>query len=222
VIGIRHITPVILNKFSVRSSVAVFSLSVIITLSAKSDVIVDTLPANDQANLSADAGQTFTTGFLGAENALATIEIEGPQASNPGDALGPFTLELWTDADGNHATWGTGTFVASSDSQSMVTGGATLTTFGFESLPVLTDSSVYAFVFTDGNGTRVPARFGLTNASAISDGTIFSGGAQAFNDAFDTAMRITTVSSVSEIPEPTSIFVLSGILGVSFGMRRRK
>jgi len=84
------------------------------SFAANAAVIIDTLPANNQANLAADAGQTFTTGILGSENALTTIEIEGPQATG---AVGPFTLELWTDADGDHSTWGTGSLIATSDSQ---------------------------------------------------------------------------------------------------------
>lgn len=185
------------------------------SLAGSAAVIVSTLPANNQANLQPDAGQTFTTAVLGSENALSTIEIEGPQASIGSDPLGPFTLELYTDADGDHATWGTGTLVGTSDSQSMVAGGATLSTFTFSALPVLNDSSVYAFVFTDGAGTRVPARFGLTNATAISDGTLFGGGTQQFGNAFDTAMRITTV-----VPEP-STSVMALLAGLALCRRRR-
>jgi hypothetical protein len=191
---------------------------VISAFSANAAVIVNTLPANNQANLDPDVGQTFTTTVLGAENALSTIEIEGPQTSVGTDPLGPFTLELWTDADGDHSTWGTGTLLASSDSQSMVAGGATITTFIFASQPVLSDSTVYAFTYTDGSGTRVAARMGLTNATAISDGTLFGGGTQQFGNAFDTAMRITTVAPV---PEPSSS-LLAGIAGLALLRRRRK
>lgn len=187
------------------------------TLAAPAAVIVSTLPANNQANLQADAGQTFTTTTMGAENALATIEIEGPQTTNGSDPLGPFTLELYTDADGDHATWGTGTFLAASDSQSMVAGGQTITTFTFASLPVLSDNTPYAFVFTDGAGNRVAARMGLTNATAITDGTLFGGGTQQFSNAFDMAMRITTVNP---IPEPSTA-LLAVISGLALLRRRR-
>jgi len=174
-----------------------------------------TLPANNQANLAADAGQTFTTPVMGLENALTTIEIEGPQ-TGPG-AVGPFTLELWTDADGDHATWETGSLIASSDLQSLVIGGAAISTFTFASQPVLEDSTTYGFVFTDGASNRVPVRVGLTNDTAIADGTVFGGGAQQFNDAFDTAMRITTVAPV---PEPSSA-LLAALFGLAFLRRRR-
>lgn len=187
------------------------------TLAAPAAVIVNTLPANNQANLNPDAGQTFTTSVLGAENALATVEIEGPQTTNGSDPLGPFTLELYTDADGNHATWGTGTFLGASDSQSMVAGGQTITTFTFASLPVLSDNTPYAFVFTDGSGNRVAARMGLTNATAITDGTLFGGGVQQFGNAFDMAMRITTVNP---IPEPSS--ALLAMVSTALLIRRRR
>jgi hypothetical protein len=187
------------------------------TLAAPAAVIVNTMPANNQANLNADAGQTFTTTALGAENALASIEIEGPQATNGLDPLGPFTLELYTDADGNHATWGTGTLLGSSDSQSMIAGGQSITTFTFASLPVLSDNTPYAFVFTDGSGNRVPARMGLTNATAITDGTLFGGGVQQFGNAFDMAMRINTVNP---IPEPSS--ALLAMVSTALLIRRRR
>lgn len=187
-----------------------------IAVAANAAVIVSTLPANNQANLEADAGQTFTTTLLGAENALSTIEIEGPQtAAGP---LGPFSLELWTDADGDHATWGTATLLATSDSQSLVAGTATVSTFTFASQPVLTDSTPYAFVFTDGSGTRVAARIGLTNATAITDGTVFGGGVQQFGNAFDSAMRITTVVPV---PEPSAM-LMAALSGVLLLRRNRK
>lgn len=186
------------------------------SIAANGAVIVNTLAANNQANLAADAGQTFTTNILGLENALSTIEIEGPQsAAGP---LGPFTLELYTDTDGDHSTWDPGALVASSDTQTFTAGGATISTFTFASQPVLADSTPYAFVFTDGAGTRVEARFGLTNATAISDGTLFGGGAQQFGNAFDTAMRITTVEP---IPEPSSA-LLAGVGALAFLRRRRK
>jgi len=192
------------------SSLVVLALS---PLAANAAVIVDTLPANNQANLTADAGQTFTTSALGAENALSTIEIEGPQAGATGTA---FTLELWTDVDGDHSTWGTGVLLGTSDAQ--VFSNNAIATFTFASQPVLSDSTVYAFTYTDGSGTRILARMGLTNASAIADGTLFGGGTQQFGDAFDTAMRINTVAS---IPEPSSIF-LSGLGALALLMRRRR
>jgi len=191
-----------------------YSLALLVTtsLAANAAVIYDTLPANNQANLAADAGQTFTTSVLGAENALSTIEIEGPQSGGLADAI---TIQLWTDLDGDHSTWGTGSLLATSDSQVLSDGA--ISTFTFQDQPILSDATPYAFVFTDGSGTRVGARTGLTNAAAISDGTLFGGGTQQFGDAFDTAMRITTVNAV---PEPSSA-LLAGLSALAL-LRRRK
>lgn len=188
------------------------SLAVACVGSVHADIIVDTLPANNQANLNPDVGQTFTTGVLSG-NLLSTIEIEGPQVIRDGDPTGPFTLELWSDTDGDHSTWDPGVLIATStNSESMFEG--LITTFLFSN-EVLSDNTVYGFTYTDGAGTRVAARMGLTNATAITDGTLFHEGAQVFSDAFDTAMRVTTV------PAPASI-VLPGVLGLAaFGRRRR-
>ena len=207
-----------MKDYRILLTVAVAAVSLALTtVPGQATLIVDTLPANNQANLTADAGQTFTTPIsLGAENLLSTIAIEGPQ-TDPGGAspLGPFVLELWTDTDGNSGTWDPGVLLGASDSQSIVAGGATMTTFTFASQPVLSDNTVYAFTYTDGAGTRVNARMGLTNATAIPDGSLFSVGGQVFSDAFDTAMQVTTV-----IPEPSSL-ALVGLASVLLFVRRR-
>lgn len=156
---------------------------------ATADTVVDTLPANNQANLAADAAQTFTTGTL-VDTTLTRIEIEGPQSA--AGFLGPFTLEVYTDIDGDHGTWDPGALIGTSTTASLTAGGATVTAFDFPTLPVLSNNTVYGFTYTDGAGTRIGGRMGLTNASAISDGTLFSAGGTVFSDAFDTAMRILT------------------------------
>jgi hypothetical protein len=97
----------------------------------------------------------------------------------------------------------------------MIAGGQTITTFTFSTLPVLSDNTAYAFVFTDGAGTRVPARMGLTDATDIADGTLFGGGAQQFGNGFDMAMRIDTV-----VPEPSTAF-LAALSGLALLRRRR-
>jgi len=176
------------------------------------DIVVDTLPANNQANLNADAGQTFTTGALTLKG-LGTIEIEGPQSGASGTVFG---LELWTDTDQNHSTWDPGTLLATATNTSAFSNG-TITTFNFSG-EALADNTVYGFTYTDGAGNRILARMGLTNANAISNGTLFGGGSQQFGDAFDTAMRITTIRA---IPEPSSIALIGvGLLGLVVRRRR--
>ena len=88
-------------------------------------IVVDTLPANNRANLTAEAGQTFTTGLLGAEHSLLAIEIESASTGNVSDPQGPFVLEVWTDTDGDFATWDPGTLVASSLNQTSFVAGFT-------------------------------------------------------------------------------------------------
>ena len=183
-------------------------------------VITTTLPANNQANLTADAGQTFTTGSLYNERILDTIEIANP-ATGSGSLLGPFILELWTDTDGNYATWDPNTLVASSiNTGTFTAGSSTPLSFQFPATR-LSDGAVYAFTYTDPSnpGTRLSARVGLTNASTIPNGTVFSAGNEVFGGAFDTAFRVNAYSV--SVPEPSTLTFL--IVGLCFvkGARRK-
>ncbi|XAL98878.1 PEP-CTERM sorting domain-containing protein [Phycisphaeraceae bacterium D3-23] len=188
--------------------------AVALTGFASGAVIVDTLPANNQANLSADAGQTFTTGSLGAETNLATIVIEGPQGQASGAVL-DYALALFVDTDGDHGTWDPGAVLGTSQFDSVVVGGATTTAFNFSGV-TLADNTVYGFQYVDAGGNAVDgARMGLTNATAISDGTLFSAGGQVFGDAFDTAMQVRTT-----VPEPGSLALIG--LGSLALLRRRR
>lgn len=181
-----------------RRSLLTLVLAALSATAADAAIIVDSLPANNQANLTAAAGQTFTTGSLGGDTTLASIEIEGPQGPAT-DMVLTYALALYTDSDQDHGTWDPGTLLGTSQVDTVVVGGATLTSFDFSGIS-LADNTVYAFKYVDAVGADVnSARMGLTNATALSDGTLFSAGSQVFGDAFDTAMRITTV------PEPGSL-----------------
>ena len=164
--------------------------------------------------MTADVGQTFTTGVL-SQKGLGTIEIEGPQSGSPGTV---YTLEVWTDIDGDHSTWDPGVLIATSNNSSSLPNN-TIVTYNFSG-ELLSDNTVYGFTYTDGASNRINARMGLTNATAISDGTLFSAGNQVFGDAFDTAMRITTVNA---IPEPGTAG-LAGLLlfGLVCRVRNRR
>lgn len=179
------------------------SVTGLLTASASGAVIDDTLSANNQANLSADAGQTFTvnidTATLNAVGSphfgqkLSTIAIEGPQGGASGTAL---TLEVYTDADGVTTTWDPGTLVATSTNAAALSPNSAIVTYNFSS-EKLAPGAVYAFTYTNGAGTRVAARPGLTSANDIPDGSVFSAGAiPGFGDGFDTAMTITANESI--------------------------
>lgn len=200
-------------RFTVPVLTIVTACSMAMRSGDAATIVVDTLPANNQANLTLEAGQTFTTGSLGGDITLASIEIEGPRTTVPGESL-TFALALHVDTDQNHSTWDPGTLLGTSQVDTVVAGGGILTIFNFSGV-TLDDNTVYAFKYVDAGGNAIGARMGLTNATAISDGSLFSAGGLVFNDAFDTAMRITTV------PEPAAVLLLgTGLAGV-VALRRR-
>ena len=178
-------------------------------------VIVDTTPANNQANLTKAAGQTFTTATLGTDNLLSSVDVMGPQG---GATATVYTAEIWTDTDGNFATWDPGVLVAASTNSIAIDTDNTLHTFDFSN-PSLSDSTVYVVSFNDGGTNHAGFRSGLTNEAAdtIADGALFSAGIQPFGGAFDMSMQITTTG----IPEPSSITLL-GLAGLGILRRRRK
>lgn len=183
---------------------------------AQAGVIIDTTPGNNQASIDNGAGQTFTTGLLGGETNLVSIEVQGPTSADSNDVL-TYSLAIYVDADQNFATWGIGTKLGESQVDSVLANGS-LTSFDFSGV-TLADNTVYAIRFEDGSGNAVPlqTRFRLTNQTgvALADGALFSGVNQPFAGAFDVAMRITT-----NVPEPGSIALLA-IGGLLIAKRRR-
>lgn len=192
---------------------------------ASAGVIVDTSSANDRATFSpADATaanaatQTFTTGVLGAETNLVSIELEGPRDNPDGAADNILTLQVWTDADNNAATHGLGVLLGTSTNSGAVglssqdfSGTFTYTFSGV----TLADNTAYAFIVVDGAGNAQQARWGLTNVNDLADGTLFVNGAEQFGGNFDSSMQI-----ITNVPEPGSLALL-GLGGLAMLRRRR-
>ncbi|QQL44942.1 PEP-CTERM sorting domain-containing protein [Sulfuriroseicoccus oceanibius] len=198
------------------SSAAAIGLTVSV---ANAAIILDTSPANDRADLSTQAGQTFTlTTGDGLDQALNSIVVFGPSdAGNAGLTTVEYTLKVWTDLDGNFSTWDPGQLVAESTNTSTIAQNGT-GTFNF-SQEVLQQGEVYAFSFTTGSGDHQAFRPGLTNVDGIrlTDGALFSGGTQPFGGAYDASFQI----DATKVPEPSSAALL-GLGGLALILRRRK
>ena len=185
-------------------------------------VILDVPSSGGGAQANLTMTQTFTTGTIGAENQLSEIGIFAANVVNGNESLGPFTIELWTDADGDAGTQGLGTLVAASSNQ-ITLSTARAQEIGTFSGGLLADDTVYALIVTDGtSGTPALGRFGLNGATAGgilgSDGSLFEGANQPFGNNYELAFNVTTVAPV---PEPTSALLL-GLGGLMIGMRRRR
>jgi autotransporter-associated beta strand protein len=158
--------------------------------------IVNSTPANNQAALSSQAGQTFTTPVLGSDNRLSSITLRGPSS---GSNATVYTMKVWVDTDGNFATWNPGTLVATSTNSLTITnGGNSVFTFSEE---LLSSGTVYAFSLSTGGSDHVAFRPGLTNAAgvALTNGAVFSAGAQPFSGAFDASFIVTTSQAGNQI-----------------------
>lgn len=168
------------------------------TICASAVDIIDTTPPNNQAGLVQEAGQTFTTGTLGEDNQLESITIITPSTIGGADPVGPFTLKLFTDTDGDFSTWDPGTEVAvSTNTASLAPAGNLAVQFDFSG-EVLSDNTVYVFSFNNATNDHAPFRAALTNAGgvAITDGALFSAGAQPFGGAFDVSFVVSTNAGI--------------------------
>lgn len=128
-----------------------------------------------------------------------------------------YTAEIWTDTDGDFATWDPGDLVArSTNSLSFDSSG--VYTFNFDN-EVLKDNEVYVLSFHDGTKSHAGSASSLvccsSTAGSLPDGSWFSGGAKPCCGTLDLPMRVTTV------PEPSSAALL-GLGGLALVLRRRK
>ena len=176
--------------------------------SMQAAIVVQTVRggAGDQANLSATdpteflgAGQTFTSGVLGLETLLSSVDLVMPNTVG-GDPLGPFTIEIWTDFDNDATTFDPDTLVASSVNQITIVGGNVTLTANFNS-GNLADNTVYLLSFNDGVNNHSSFRMGLTANTGPggplgSTGKLFqNGGDPAFGDNRELAFTVTTTQA---------------------------
>jgi MYXO-CTERM domain-containing protein len=174
--------------------------------------------SGDQANMSSQAGQTFTTSTLGSDTQLSSIDLVGPNTGVGADPLGPFTVKVWTDTDGDATTWDPGSLVASSISTIVIPTGNGNVTANFSS-GTLADNTVYAFSFASGATDHATFRMGLTasatNGPLGTSGKLFHlGGNPSFGDNRELAFTVTTV------PEPAT--GLLGLAALGLVLRRRR
>ncbi len=186
--------------------------------SSRAAIIFDTSPRNDQANLAVAAGQTFTTGVLGLDNMLQSVEQWGPTSTSTGSLT--YGMQLWTDTDQNPSTFDLNTLLATTPTQTI---GVNATgVFDFSPFNIsLANNTVYALRYVDGGGNALAVRVGLRGGNAglgASAGSLFSGGVIPFNNGFDSAMRITT----STVPEPGSLMLVCSVAGLVIASRRRR
>ena len=210
---------------NVLCSLAAVAVAAVLASGAQAGVLFDTTggSAPNQANLSVDAGQTFTTGALGAMNLLDTAVVEGPQADAGENMTGALVAYLDLDQDAN--TWdpdlGSGAIDSTNvgtliSGQGLGLGG--LTTLTFANMAALADNTVYALRWEDGAGAAIGIRTGLEGGQAYTGGDVFSSSAIPFGGTFDTAMQL----NLKAIPEPTSVALIGlGLIGV-VSLRRRK
>ncbi len=199
------------------NSIAILAAS---ALGASASTVVVSVPrgANgDQADFKVNSGQTFTTGLLGTDTLLSSIDLVGPNTSTA-VSRGPFTVKIWTDLDGDATTWDPGLEVAASDNTVTIPIANASVTANFSS-GILADNTVYLMSFSAGGSDHVAFRMGLSAPGGTgplgSTGKLFDNmGNPGFGDNRELAF------TVNSVPEPAT--VLLGSLGLLALLRRRR
>lgn len=222
----------------IKFTLAAFAATALVASAATTviDTTTNVYSTNDRGDFPlANTGQTFTTGSLGTDMFLSVIQLQEsrdyPKTDAPENQIGDvLTLEIWTDIDGDHATWDPG--VKLGTSTNTATFGSTtpdsnpdpgvINNFLFSGVP-LDDNTVYAirYISNDASGDNL-VRFAVTKNSAspgvggtYKDGTLFADGATPFSNGWDSGFSVQTV------PEPSAAALL-GLGGLALILRRRK
>ena len=162
---------------------------------ADTDVIFDTLPRNDQANLSADAGQTWMTHALGGARQLDTIEVATRAAGAHGGSV--YLAVYGNDASGGDAAnWILGNLVALSVNTQDMSRNGVVNTFRFSLEPLL-DNTRYLYAFVDAFTNGVATGVGVRLNTGTSEARAYDAGGLAFAGGNHTiASRIVTTSGL--------------------------
>ncbi len=197
-----------------RKVIAAALIAMFTGMAANADTIMNTTPSDNQADLTADAGQTFKTGTL-VSNELTYISIEGPQTGAVADML---YLAVYEN-DGSVSNWVPGTIVGvSTNAVALDVNGATRFWY-FAAGTVLSDNTDYLFMFAeDADGVYATgARPGLTGGSTPDNGAVISQEQIPFGGAFDIACVISTDEPPDLLFPPTIISFAASELVVTEG-----
>lgn len=187
---------------SMKNILTTVALVAALTGAVRAETIFNTIldpetAADNQANLTAAAGQSFMTGTLGVSNTLSNIEIQAASSGTSGTLT---YLAVYEDADGDTTTWGLGALVAVSTDANALATSSEVVSWHFSD-EVLSDNTAYVFTFTSDAAGAVLQNFrvGLeSNANSASDGgaighvagEVFSDGLIPFGGAFDIAAAV--------------------------------
>ena len=168
---------------------------------------------NNQASFGDVTGITFTTGLLGTDTLLSSIQLDGRQTGASADLV---SFELYVDSDNSSTTWGLGALLGASNESQALTAGATHTfTFGGINLA---DNTTYTVVLINDTVAAGGVGFGLVNGNSVADSQIFQNtGSAVFAGSHEAAITINTAA----VPEPSSTALL-GLGGLALILRRRK
>lgn len=175
-----------------------------------------------------NTGQTFTTGALGVDTNLSSIQLQQPRdytTATAGNSSGDnMTLQIWTDTDGDHSTWDPGVLLGTSSNAVVFDTALAISDFAFTGV-TLADATVYTIAFvSDDASADTSLRIAVTKNAAspgasgsYKEGTLFDNANQPFSNGWDSGFSVNTDS----VPEPSSTALL-GLGGLALLLRRRK